>query len=100
MLKSYFVIGLRNLLKEKGYSFIKIIVLAFGLAVSMIIFLYIKEDLSYDSFHSNYSRIVRALTIDSAEGLSSKLVGVTQPRLVPAANDELPEAIESVRLTG
>jgi putative ABC transport system permease protein len=100
MLKSYFTIGLRNLLKERGYSFIKIIGLAFGLSVSMIIFLYVKEDLSYDSFHSNYDRIVRALTIDSAEGVSSKLVGVTQPRLGPAANEELPEVIKSVRFTG
>ncbi len=100
MLKNYFRIGLRNLLKEKGYSFIKIIGLAFGLAVSMIIFLYIKEDLSYDSFHSNYTRIVRLLTIDSSEGVDSKLVGVTQPRLGPAAEEELPEVIKSVRFSG
>jgi putative ABC transport system permease protein len=100
MIKSYFVIGLRNLLKEKGYSAIKIIGLAFGLAVSMVIFLYVKEDLSYDSFHTNYDRIVRALTIDSAEGVSSKLVGVTQPRLGPAADEELPEVVKSVRFTG
>jgi putative ABC transport system permease protein len=100
MLKSYFIIGLRNLLKDKGYSFIKIAGLAFGLSVSMIIFLYVKEDLSYDSFHKNHDRIVRALTIDSAEGVSSKLVGVTQPRLGPAADEELPEVIKSVRFTG
>lgn len=100
MFKSYFITGLRNLLKQKGYSFIKIIGLAFGLTASMIIYLYVAEDLSYDTFHSNYTRIVRLLTIDSAEGVSSKLVGVTQPRLAPAAAEELPEVIKSVRLTG
>src|SRR3954469_18165389 len=100
MLKSYFIIGLRNLLKQKGYSFIKIAGLAFGLAASMIIYLYVREDLSYDKFNSKYNRIVRALTIDSAEGVSSKLVGVTQPRLGPAAKEELPEVVESVRFTG
>lgn len=100
MFKSYFITGLRNLLKQKGYSFIKIIGLAFGLAASMIIYLYVAEDLSYDTFHTNYTRIVRLLTIDSAEGVSSKLVGVTQPRLAPAAEEELPEVIKSVRLTG
>jgi|APTNR8051073442_1049403.scaffolds.fasta_scaffold00005_355 putative ABC transport system permease protein len=100
MLKSYFIIGLRNLLKQKGYSIIKIAGLAFGLAASMIIYLYIAEDLSYDTFNSNYNRIVRVLTIDSAEGVSSKLVGVTQPRLGPAANEELPEVVNSVRFTG
>jgi putative ABC transport system permease protein len=100
MFQSYFIIGLRNLIKQKGYSFIKIAGLAFGLAASMIIYLYVQEDLSYDTFHNNYNRIVRVLTIDSAEGVSSKLVGVSQPRLGPAAEEELPEVIESVRFTG
>lgn len=100
MFKNYFTIGLRNLLKQKGYTFIKIAGLAFGLAASMIIYLYIREDLSYDKFNANYDRIVRVLTIDSAEGVSSKLVGVTQPRLGPAAEEELPEVVESVRFTG
>src|SRR5687767_123372 len=100
MFKSYFVIALRNLLKQKGYSFIKIAGLAFGLAASMVIYLYVREDLSYDTFHQHHKRIVRVLTIDSAEGVSSKLVGVSQPRLGPAAEEELPEVIESVRFTG
>ncbi|WP_331980520.1 ABC transporter permease [Ohtaekwangia sp.] len=100
MFRSYFITGLRNLLKQKGYSLIKIIGLALGLSASLIIYLYIAEDLSYDTFHKNYPNIVRLLTIDSAEGVSSKLVGVTQPRLGPAAADELPEVITSVRFTG
>jgi putative ABC transport system permease protein len=100
MLKSYFISGLRNLLKQKAYSLIKIAGLAFGLAATLIIYLYVQEDLSYDKFHSNYDRTVRLLTIDNAEGVSSKLVGVTQPRLGPAAKEELPEVIEAVRFTG
>jgi putative ABC transport system permease protein len=100
MFKNYFVIGLRNLLKQKGYSFIKIAGLAFGLAASMIIYLYVREDLSYDSFNSNYKKIVRVLTIDSAEGVSSKHVGVTQPMLGPTAESELPEVVKYVRFTG
>jgi putative ABC transport system permease protein len=100
MLKSYFITGLRNLLAQKVYSFIKIIGLAFGLAASLLIYAYVQEDLSYDTYHQHYNRIVRLLTIDSAEGVSSKHVGVTQPRLAPAAEEELPEVIESVRFTG
>ena len=99
MIYSYFVIALRNLLKQKTFSFIKIAGLAFGLATSIVIFLYILEDLSYDKFHPNHNNIVRLLTIDNAEGVSSKLVAVTQPRLGPAAKEELPEVIESVRFT-
>ncbi len=98
MLKSYFVIGIRNLLKQKFYALIKILGLAFGLAASMVIYLYVQEDLSYDRFHPNYERIVRVLTIDQAEGVSSKLVGVTPPALGPAAKAEIPEVENSVRL--
>lgn len=100
MFRNYFIIGLRNLLKQKGYSLIKILGLAFGLAASMIIYLYVKEDLSFDTYHKNFSNIVRIMTIDSAEGVSSKLVGVTQPQLGPTAETELPEVLKSVRFTG
>ena len=100
MIKSYFTLGLRSLLKERGYSLIKIVGLALGLAASMIIFLYVQEDLLYDHFHHNYKNIARLLTIDKAEGVSSKLVGVTAPALGPAAENELPEVLKSVRIFG
>ncbi len=100
MIKSFFIIGFRNLLKQKGYSVIKVAGLAFGLAASLIIFLFIQEDLSYDTMHYNYDRIGRLLTIDNGEGVSSKLVGVTPPPLGPAIEAELPEVIKSARLSG
>lgn len=100
MFKSYFITGIRNLLKQKGYSVIKIAGLSLGLAASLIIFLYVREDLSYDRFHKNYANIARFLTIDSAEGVSSKLVGVTAPGLGPAAETELPEVLKTCRVSG
>jgi putative ABC transport system permease protein len=100
MLKNFFLIGLRNLLKQKGYSIIKVAGLAMGLATSIIIYLYVIEDLSYDKFHKNYSHIARLLTIDNGEGVSSKLVGVTPPPMGPAVEAELPEVIKSARLQG
>jgi putative ABC transport system permease protein len=100
MFKSYFTIGLRNLLKQKGYSLIKISGLAFGLAASMIIFLYVQEDLSYDKFNTKYYNIARVLTIDQADGVSSKVVGVTPPALGPALKAELPEVLNSARING
>lgn len=99
MFKSYFITGLRNLIKQRAYTLIKVSGLALGLAASIVVFLYIKEDLSYDSFHRNYKRIARVLTIDSAEGVSSKLVGVTQPPLGPAIKAELPEVVNTVRIS-
>src|SRR5688572_15750834 len=100
MLRSYFITSLRNLLRQKGYSLLKIVGLSLGLAASLIIYLYVAEDLSFDKFHKNYERIARLLTIDSAEGVSSKLVGVTAPALGPAAETELPEVLKAVRMSG
>ncbi len=100
MLKNFFLIGLRNLLKQKGYSIIKISGLALGLATGIIIYLFVLEDLSYDRFNKNYSHIARLLTIDMAEGVSSKLVGVTAPAMGPAVKAELPEILNSARLQG
>ena len=49
----------RFLFKNKVYSIINIFGLAFGLATSILIFLYINDELSYDKFHKDYERIYR-----------------------------------------
>lgn len=59
MLKNYFKIAFRNLLKNKGYSFINIAGLATGIAVALLIGLWIWDELSYDKYHRNYDRIAQ-----------------------------------------
>jgi putative ABC transport system permease protein len=98
MFKNYFLTGIRSLLKEKGFSAVKIIGLAFGLAASLMIYLYVQEDLSFDRFHADNEKIYRVLTIDKAEGVSSKHVGVTPAPLGPAVKEELPEVVNAVRM--
>ncbi|CAN5178003.1 hypothetical protein BH23BAC1_BH23BAC1_47520 [soil metagenome] len=98
MIKNYFKIALRSLFKNGFYSAIKIGGLAIGLAAALIIILFVKEDLLYDTMHSNYDRIMRIITIDSAEGVESKMVGVSQPALGPALKAELPEVENVARI--
>jgi putative ABC transport system permease protein len=57
MIRNYFRIALRNLLKSKGYSAINIGGLAIGMAVSMLAGLWIYDELSFDKNHKNYDRI-------------------------------------------
>ena len=57
MLKNYFKIAFRNLIRQKGYSFINIAGLASGMAVAILIGLWIWDELSYDRYHQNYDRI-------------------------------------------
>jgi putative ABC transport system permease protein len=59
MLRNYFTVALRNLIRYKGYSMINIIGLAIGLASCILITLYIADELSYDSFHEKAGRIYR-----------------------------------------
>lgn len=59
MLKNYFIIALRNLLKNKLYSGINIFGLAFGMACVLLIALYISDELKYDRFHESAEDIYR-----------------------------------------
>src|SRR5688500_16429968 len=61
MYKSYFKIGWRNLLKNKGFSAINIGGLAIGMSFAMITGLWIQRELSYDSFHTNGNHIAIVL---------------------------------------
>jgi putative ABC transport system permease protein len=57
MYRSYFKIGWRNLVRDKGYSFINIGGLALGLAVAILIGVWVHDELSYDNTHANRDRI-------------------------------------------
>lgn len=61
MIKSYFKIGWRNLLKNKGHSLINVGGLALGMAVAMLIGLWIWDELSYNTFHRNHDRIASVM---------------------------------------
>src|SRR4029078_8975988 len=59
MFKNYLKVALRNLWKNKAFSAINIIGLAFGLAVCLLIVLYVVDELSYDKYNKNAERIYR-----------------------------------------
>jgi putative ABC transport system permease protein len=59
MLKNYFKITLRNLIKNKWFSLINIIGLTIGISASLIVHIYISQELSFDSFHKDGERLYR-----------------------------------------
>jgi len=59
MLNNYIKVALRNLLKHRGFSIINIVGLATGIACSILIFLFVSHELSYDMFHEKADRIYR-----------------------------------------
>ena len=61
MLRNYFKIALRNLLKNKVYSFINIMGLALGMACSLMIMLWVQDEMDMDAFHENGPRLYRVM---------------------------------------
>jgi putative ABC transport system permease protein len=59
MLRNYFKIAFRNLRKNKGYTFINIAGLATGMAVALLIGLWIWDELTFDRYHKHYDRIAQ-----------------------------------------
>ncbi len=61
MLKNYLKTAWRNLFRNKGYAVINISGLAIGLVCCLLIVLYIRDELSYDQYHTNKDRIYRVV---------------------------------------
>jgi len=97
MLRNYLKVALRNIKKQKGYAFINISGLAIGMAACILILLWVKDELSFDSYHENAARIYR-LTIDANLGTPMK-APVSPTPLGPAMVAEYPEVIQCVRLS-
>ena len=63
MFKNYIKIAIRNLRRNKFYSIINILGLAIGLASTILIGLYIQNEISYDKYHVNHKRIYEMGTL-------------------------------------
>ncbi|HEX5153770.1 MAG TPA: ABC transporter permease [Parafilimonas sp.] len=62
MLKNYFKTAWRNLVKNKVYSIINILGLATGMAVAMLIGLWIWDEVTYDQYHANHKQLAQVMT--------------------------------------
>src|SRR5678810_1154919 len=80
MLSNYFKIAWRNILRHKAYSAINIAGLAIGIAASLLIFVVVNYELSYDRFQKNYDRICRAVTYTkNGDGSVDENPGIPTP---------------------
>ncbi len=61
MIKNYLKIALRTILKHRVFSAINLFGLAVGIACFIVIMLYVKDELSYDGFHTDADRVYRVV---------------------------------------
>ena len=97
MLKNYFKIAWRNLMKNKTFSFINIFGLAVGLTSCMLITLYLYNELSYDSHHRNIDRIYQLGTTFVKEGREDRTANTPAP-MARTMQQEFPEIAQATRL--
>jgi putative ABC transport system permease protein len=95
MLKSFVNITLRNMVRQKGFSFINLFGLAIGMAVVILIALFVRNELSYDKFHEKHQRIFRLVARNPAD--KDSFAGTPAP-LGPAMKDNFPDIVDYVRL--
>lgn len=61
MIKNYFKIAWRNLFRNKGFSLTNLLGLTIGITCTILIFLWVQDELTYDKFHANYNSIYKVM---------------------------------------
>jgi putative ABC transport system permease protein len=90
MLKNYFKIVFRNLVKNKVYSLINIIGLAIGISTCIAIFLLVNFELSYEDFWKKKDQIYHITTVFKSKENTNYNDGLSSP-IAAAAKAELPD---------
>ncbi|MCI0696531.1 ABC transporter permease [candidate division KSB1 bacterium] len=98
MFSNYFKIAIRQVMRHKAHNAINIAGLGIGLTVSLIISLFIVQELSYDRFHQNGDHIY-LLTMTWKMGGTQAHVAAATSAAGPALKETLPQIKEMVRLT-
>lgn len=97
MFKNYFKIVFRNAKKNPLYVFINILGLSIGMAVSILIFLFVQHELSYDSYHAKSDRIYRiSRSWNNADGEVSLHLGHLAPPFGPLIESDFGDQVEEV----
>ena len=97
MLKNFLKIAYRNVFKYKLYSLINIFGFALGISCFLLIFFFIRDELSYDAFHTKADRIYRVAEIYTQSGDVQHIANSSGP-WGPALVEEFPEVEKFVRL--
>lgn len=92
MFKSYLKTALRTIAKQKVFSTINVLGLSTGIACSILIYLYITHELSYDKFHENGDSVYAVVCYDDFHGYSGLWTPITMPEGMKAEFPEIDRA--------
>lgn len=93
MFLSYLRLAMRNAKRHPGFMFLNVFGLAAGLAVCIVIFLFVQHELAYDQFHTKADRTFRVVMNMNGKRL------MTSGALAPALKSEFPDIENAVRIS-
>ncbi len=99
MFKNYLKIALRNLTKNKTTSFINIAGLAIGIAFSLLVYLFVHDEYSFDRFHEDSNRIYRVWTQSFTPEWGTNNIGSMPIRIADDFRRLYPEIDHVVRIS-
>ena len=97
MIKNLFVVAWRNLKKYPGYSILNIFGLMIGITFSLFLIFYIRDELSFDKYHTKSDRIYRVNSYIKEPDKEMLKWAITQWPLAPTLQTKFPEVEEAVR---
>lgn len=100
MFRNYLITSVRNIRKYSLYSVINISSLALGLAACIMIFLFIREEQSFDAFHEDVNQIYRLNEVQSFPGTNTQNVALSMPGMGPNLLSDFPEIENYTRYMG
>jgi putative ABC transport system permease protein len=99
MIKNYLTVAWRNLKRNKAYSALNVLGLAVGLAVFLLIMLFVRTELGYDRYHANGRNIYRVVQEQPGNVyLGSNVFAVTPGPLAAAMVQDFPEVLAATRI--
>jgi putative ABC transport system permease protein len=96
MIKNYLKIALRNFQRHKGYSLINIAGFAVGMAVCLLILIYVRHELSYDTYHKDGDRVYR-IAQDIRSPSSNRVFAPISPMVAPTLMSDFPQVEKAGR---
>ena len=100
MLRNYLKVALRNIANQKLLSFINIFSLALGIAACLIIYLFVRDERSFDAFHARKGQLCRLNEIQSFPGTNTQHVALSMPGMGPNLQKDYPEVLNFTRFWG
>ena len=97
MLRNFFVIAYRNIIRNKSFSIINISGLAIGMASAMLILLWVQNELTYDNFYKNRDRLYQSWNRDKGNN-GINCWAITPKPLAPGLKKDYPEVEKATRV--